>query len=106
MVAPGMDGTATGQLYVDDGVSVNQPSTTEVTMSYNNGQFDVKGTFGFTTGVEVSRVRFLGATKAPALVTVNSKAVESGQISYDGTNQVLDVTVGLDFTQGFNVQIS
>lgn len=105
VVAPGMDGTAMGQLYVDDGVSVNQPKTTEVTMSYKQGVLTVKGKFGFVTGVKASRVRFLGVTKAPAQVKVNSKTVGHGQMSYDSKNQVLDVDVGLDFTQDFNVHV-
>ena len=106
VVAPGMDGTAVGQLYVDDGVSVNQPRTTEVTMSYNKGQLTVKGKYGFTTGVKVSRVRFLGVTKAPAQVKSNAKAVGQSQVSYDSMNQVLDVVVGLDFTRDISIQIS
>jgi alpha-glucosidase len=106
VVAPGMDGTAMGQLYVDDGVSVDQPKTTEVTMRYKEGQLTVKGKFGFRTGVKVSRVRFLGITQAPALVKLNSKAVGNSQLSYDGKTQVLDVVVGLDFVQDLSIQIS
>jgi alpha-glucosidase len=106
VVAPGLNGTAQGQLYVDDGVSINQPMTTEVTMSYAKGLFTAKGKFAFKTGVMANRVRFLGVTKAPTQVKVNSKVVGNGQVSYDGVNQVLNVTVALDFTQGFSVQIS
>jgi alpha-glucosidase len=106
VVAPGMDGTATGQLYVDDGVSLNQPAQTEVTMNYKNGLLIVSGQFGYATGVKVSRVRFLGVTNAPVLVMVNYKAIVllgGSQVSYDGANKVLDVTIGLDFTEDFTV---
>lgn len=106
VVAPGMDGTAQGQLYVDDGVSIIQPKTTEVKMTYKNGIFTVNGKFGFQTGVKASVVRFLGVKKAPTVVMVNFKVVGQGQVSYDAQNQVLDVNVGLNFTQGFTVHIS
>jgi alpha-glucosidase len=106
VVAPGTDGTAEGQLYVDDGVSINQPQETQVRMSYKKGLLTVKGEFGFKTGVKASRVRFLGVTGVPTMVEVNSKAVSHGQVSYDGRHQVLDVEVGLDFSMGFEVQIS
>jgi len=57
-VAPGMDGTATGQLYLDDGVSVVQPAQTQVAMSFKHGTLAVTGNFGFKTGVNVARVQF------------------------------------------------
>lgn len=105
VVAPGIDGTATGQLYVDDGVSLNQPTTTDVMMNYKNGLLTVSGQFGYATGVQVSRIRFLGVTKAPVSIMANYKVIElgGGQVSYDGTNKVLDVSVGLDFTEDFTV---
>ena len=106
VVAPGTDGTAKGRLYVDDGVSIEQPRTTEVTMRYERGALSVKGKFGFETGVKASRVRFLGVTMVPTLVVVDFKPVGRGQVSYDGKTQVLDVYVGLDFSKSFTVQFS
>ncbi|KAJ7494439.1 alpha-glucosidase [Mycena galericulata] len=105
VVAPGTDGTASGQLYVDDGVSVTQAAETQVSMSFKLGTFTVKGSFGFKTGVNTSRVRFLGVAKAPAIVLLNGKAVAHQGVSYNAATKVLDVSVGLPLTQGFAVQI-
>ncbi|KAJ7161454.1 alpha-glucosidase [Mycena crocata] len=99
VVAPGTDGTAAGQLYVDDGVSVTQAAETQVAMSFKHGTLTVSGSFGFKTGVNTARVRFLGVTKAPA-ARLSRQAV-----SYDNATKVLDVAVGLALTRGFSVTL-
>lgn len=37
LIAPGLDGTASGSLYLDDGVSIAQPHTSNITFSYTSG---------------------------------------------------------------------
>ncbi|CCM04538.1 uncharacterized protein FIBRA_06719 [Fibroporia radiculosa] len=104
VVAPGLDDTATGALYVDDGVSLVQPATTEVQMAYVNGTLTVSGTFGYPTGVNVSSVVLLNAVQAPQIVKVNGQAV--GSASYDESSSVVTVPLGFPFTQGFTVEFS
>lgn len=105
VVAQGADGTASGKLYIDDGVSITQKSTTEVTMSYGHGTLLVSGTFGFKTGVKTSRVRFLNVAKAPSAVLLNGRPAPSKSVTFDKTTKVLDVAVGLPFTHGFTVTL-
>ncbi|KAJ7042059.1 alpha-glucosidase [Mycena alexandri] len=105
IVAPGTDGTASGQLYIDDGVSVTQAKQTEVAMSYKAGTLSVTGSFGFATGVKTSRVRFLNVAKAPGSVLLNGKAVSHQAVTYNTQTKVLDVAVGLSFTSGFTVTL-
>ncbi|KAJ6606229.1 alpha-glucosidase [Mycena vulgaris] len=105
VVAPGTDGTAAGQLYIDDGVSVTPAAETQVAMSFKHGTLAVTGSFGFKTGVSTSRVRFLGVAKAPNSVLLNGKAVSHQAISYNKATKVLDVAVGLPFTCGFTVAL-
>lgn len=59
LVAPGRDGTASGQLYIDDGVSLEQAATSLVTFSYANGTLIVDGSFDFGPLV-VSNITLLG----------------------------------------------
>ncbi|KAJ7348933.1 alpha-glucosidase [Mycena albidolilacea] len=106
VVAPGTDGTASGSLYIDDGVSVTQKTATEVSMSYKFNTFTVTGSFGFKTGVNTSRVRFLDVAKAPGTVRLNGQPVKKQAVSYDQTTKVLDVAVGLPFTNGFTVTLN
>ncbi|KAJ7118925.1 alpha-glucosidase [Mycena epipterygia] len=105
VVAPGTDGTAAGQLHIDDGVSVTQAAETQVAMSFKQGTLAVTGSFGFKTGVKTSRVRFLGVAKAPTTVLLNGKPVSHQGIAYNKATKVLDVTVGLAFTSGFTVTL-
>ncbi|KAJ7891281.1 alpha-glucosidase [Mycena olivaceomarginata] len=106
VVAPGTDGTASGSLYIDDGVSVTQKAATEVSMSYKFNTLTVTGSFGFKTGVNTSRVRFLNVAKAPGTVRLNGQPVKKQAVSYDQTTKVLDVAVGLPFTNGFTVTLN
>ncbi|KAF7353798.1 Glycoside hydrolase family 31 protein [Mycena venus] len=105
VVAPGTDGTASGSLYIDDGVSVTQKAATEVSMTYRFNTLTVLGSFAFKTGVNTSRVRFLNIAKAPLNVQLNGLPVKKQSISYDNATKVLDVTVGMPFTHGFTVTV-
>ncbi|KAJ7184493.1 alpha-glucosidase, partial [Mycena filopes] len=105
VVAVGTDGTASGQLYIDDGVSVTQAKQTEVAMSFKAGKLSVTGSFGFKTGVSTSRVRFLNVAKAPGSVLLDGKAVSHSAVVYNTATKVLDVSVGLPFTSGFTVTL-
>ncbi|EKM56094.1 glycoside hydrolase family 31 protein [Phanerochaete carnosa HHB-10118-sp] len=106
VVAPDASGEASGSLYADDGVSITPATSTSVSFSYQNGTLAVAGEFGYSMGVNVSRVRFLGVVSAPTTVKANGQTVQSGAISYDKDSQVLDVTLDTPFNEGFTVQHS
>ena len=106
VVAPGLGqgGWAEGELYVDDGVLVDQPWTTEVRMRYEGGKLSVEGQFGYEAGVGVESVKFLGVKEAPRGVKVEGKEVEGGDVVYDKTTGVLSVKVGIPLKRGFKVE--
>ncbi|KJA15188.1 glycoside hydrolase family 31 protein [Hypholoma sublateritium FD-334 SS-4] len=104
VVAPDAGGKAAGRLYVDDGESITPTASTQVAMSFESGTLDVSGKFGYATGVNVSRIRFLAVGTAPKQVYLNSMVLKSTQFSYDTRNKVLDVTVREPFVHGFSVQ--
>ncbi|USW53328.1 Putative glycoside hydrolase family 31, galactose mutarotase-like domain superfamily [Septoria linicola] len=60
IVAPGRDGKASGSLYLDDGDSLVQAATSEITFEYANGELVVGGTFGYTTDAHIASVIVLG----------------------------------------------
>jgi alpha-glucosidase len=105
VVAPGTDGTASGQLYIDDGVSITPKTATEVTMKYALNTLVVAGQFGFSTGVKTAGVRFLNVAKAPSKVLLNGLPVSQKSVSYNAATKVVDVVVGQPFTHGFTVTL-
>ncbi|KAK4551744.1 hypothetical protein LTR86_010937 [Recurvomyces mirabilis] len=63
VVAPGLDGTASGNLYLDDGDSLDQPATTYIDFSYDSsGKFVMTGDFGYSAGVSITSVTVLGGS--------------------------------------------
>ena len=65
-----------------------------------------KRRFGFPTGVNIARVRFLGVSTSPSSVKLNGKDVKQENVSHDGNSQVLSVELDIAFNHGFTVQFS
>lgn len=109
VVATGSGGTASGQLYVDDGVSLEQTNgTTVLTFEYENGTLNVNGTFGFDLGVNIMDVKILGVNEKPKGVSVVEKSGQSvgnGRFEYDADTKVLEVILGVPFNKGFEVRV-
>lgn len=61
LVPVGVDGTAAGTLYLDDGVSLQQQGTTLITFKYKAGVLTARGTFGYRTNVKITKVTVIGA---------------------------------------------
>lgn len=55
-------GSATGELYLDDGESINQVAITHITFTYKNGIFILGGTFDLRVPFAISKVTILGAS--------------------------------------------
>ncbi|KAL3481946.1 glycosyl hydrolases family 31-domain-containing protein [Aspergillus californicus] len=60
IIAPGLDGTAAGSLYLDDGDSLEQSHTAEIEFEYRHGTLFVKGQFGLGAAVELESITLLG----------------------------------------------
>jgi alpha-glucosidase len=86
VVAPGKDGKAKGQLYLDDGDSLVQKSTSHIHFDYSGRTFNMAGKFDYDAGVAIDAVKILGVTKAP-------KKMAHG-VKYDAKSQVLQVNIG------------
>jgi len=102
VVAPGTDGTATGALYVDDGVSIMQKKTTNAKMAYAKGKLSVSGSFD--VDVDVASVLFLGVEHAPK--TVSGPGYTQPPFSYDAERKVLWVKTDTQLKRGFEVTFS
>jgi alpha-glucosidase len=107
VVAPSSS-SAKGQLYIDDGVTLDPPqrSTTLAQLSFADNKLSVTGRFGFAPAPVVSGVTFLGMVKAPTSVSVNGRRVSGDQVKWNSTSQVVVVQPGgLRLNRGFNVEL-
>lgn len=102
LIVLGRNGTASGQLYLDDGASLRQNGTTLVQFTYNNGTLVADGTFGYGTGVVVSNITVLGS----GLSSLDSKLSVKGMdsvVSRDEESGALSFTVSKPLTASFEV---
>ncbi len=56
----GADGTAKGQLYIDDGVHINQAAITYINFEYSKGTLTASGSFGYQTSAKITKITILG----------------------------------------------
>ncbi|KAI9643773.1 hypothetical protein NHQ30_007122 [Ciborinia camelliae] len=98
IVPVGKDGKASGQLYLDDGVSVDVAAGgyTLVDFTWDGKTFEVSGTFGFDAGVSVERVVFLGLGLKSAASSANVSVQANGDVV---------VKVGKSLSGGFSFTV-
>ena len=75
LVAEDKHGKASGELYLDDGVSLEQASFTDMTFEYDNGALTLGGTLSSDYPVHVSKVTVLTSKKNSAGRTSRTKTV-------------------------------
>lgn len=71
VVAPGLDGKAAGELYLDDGESLHQPATLDVAFVYEDGRLSFDGIFTFGTDLLIESVTILGDAERAGSIPVN-----------------------------------
>lgn len=70
LIAPGLDETATGSLYLDDGDSVDPEKTSEITFAYRDGTLHIDGSFDYGQGV-VEGITLLGQEKTATHIVLD-----------------------------------
>ena len=60
IVALNADGTASGELYLDDGVSLEQAGVTDITFRVEDNTLHVEGEFGAEVDVKICKITVLG----------------------------------------------
>lgn len=61
LVAPNATNQASGSLYLDEGDAIEQPETSLIDFSYDNGELKISGSFGYQTDLVIESVTVLGA---------------------------------------------
>lgn len=112
VVPLGADGTAEGELYLDDGVSLEQKdgATTEARFRFADGVLTVDGEFGYDTPVRIAKVTFLGLCpqdqgRGAAAKVKAAEAETEVQTKVDEDKKIVTVAVDLPLTGGFTVEL-
>jgi len=98
IVAPGVDGSATGSLYLDDGESLSPNATKLVSLTSSttsNGTMSISvAVSGSYTGLDLplANVTFLGVQKAPSGsgVSINGQSVGNG--TYNSASKTFSIS--------------
>ncbi|TFK45940.1 alpha-glucosidase [Heliocybe sulcata] len=107
LIAPGADGTASGSLYLDDGVSITPSTYTWINFSYNNSILTADGHIGYPSGSRLTRLRLLGASSSSGVPSIQSaNGTSIANVTYDGPSKVLDVTLDMPLDQNFTIHLT
>jgi alpha-glucosidase len=60
IIPVGSDGTAKGQLYIDDGVSIKQKAITDIRFEYKDKVVTATGKFNFKCAIKIAKVTLIG----------------------------------------------
>lgn len=106
LIAVGRNGTASGSLYLDDGVSLEQNGTTFVQFSYGGGKLVVGGTFGYPEGsdIVISNITILGYEPTTSSGGLRVKGTGESVIR-DAESGAVTFSVSEPLTQGFEVEL-
>ncbi|KAI1851076.1 hypothetical protein JX266_003741 [Neoarthrinium moseri] len=77
IVPVGADGTAQGELYLDDGVSLVQDCVSSITFKFDGAVLTADGEFGYETTVKVTKVTVLGLSGSTVTITVDKLLTEA-----------------------------
>lgn len=90
IVALNQRGQASGQIYLDDGESINPSATRLVTLQANNGKLSASSKGNYVDTNKLANITILGVPSQPQSFSLNGQKVSSG-ISYNSTSKVVSI---------------
>lgn len=75
LIAPDMNGSAAGELYLDDGESLHPTTTSMIEFEYRAGKLHIRGEFGYHADVAIESVTLLGQKGATPRRDAQTKQV-------------------------------
>ncbi|KAG2172345.1 hypothetical protein INT43_004887 [Umbelopsis isabellina] len=104
IVAVGTDGKASGELYLDDGLSVHQHGTTYVKFDFDGTTLSMKGSYNYhgARALKITSVTFLGLKSQPKSF---SDEGDSSTMSTKSSNGDVVVTVSKPLSGDFTIKM-
>jgi len=99
VIAADERGEASGELYIDDGVSIQQKAVIDITMEYKSGRLSIKGKFGFTGGME-------GAGVMVESVKVLGKKRGNWERDGEGAEEVVEKKVYVELVGDVEIEVN
>lgn len=96
VIAPGLDGSSKGSLYLDDGESLIQDAVSEIDFKYAKGRFSMTGSFRYDAGVNIETITILG---------VEGNSYGGDDSEYDSKNKKLVLNVDVPLTGKYEKRI-
>lgn len=103
VVATGLDGTAQGNLYLDEGTLLDQPAVSDIVFSYTNKTLTMDGTFDYHAGVSIEKITILGSDK---IDSVTEQGGGNLNFTYDASKLVATITASIPLTGSANISIT
>lgn len=103
LIAPSMDGAANGSLYLDDGLSIEQSSTTFVNFTYSSGAFSMSGDYSYPANVSIEKITVLNVASAPQ--SVNITAAPQSNFTYSAAHKAVIINTNIPLTQDASFQL-
>jgi alpha-glucosidase len=103
VIAPGMDGNANGSLYLDDGLSIEQSSTTFVNFTYAGGDFSMQGDYSYPANVSIERITVLNVASKPQ--AVNITGAPGSNFTYNAASKSVIINTNIPLTQDVSLQL-
>jgi alpha-glucosidase len=91
LTALSSNGTAAGDLYIDDGESVEPDATLNVVFKAQASSLSARAKGDWKESNPLANVTVLGVSEKPGSVTLNGKAVPASSVRYNATAHVLSV---------------
>ncbi|KAG0641407.1 glycosyl hydrolases family 31-domain-containing protein [Tuber brumale] len=98
VIAADERGEASGGLYIDDGVSIQQKAIIDVTMEYKSGRLSIKGKFGFKGETDGANVRVES-------VKVLGKKRENWERDGEGAEEVFEKKVCVELVGDVELEV-
>ena len=83
-------GSATGQIYIDDGESLVPSATLLVDLTATNGSLYASGRGLYEDSNTLANITVMGVASEPSSVSLNGETVSDG-VAYNGTSKVLSL---------------
>ncbi|KIM30453.1 glycoside hydrolase family 31 protein [Serendipita vermifera MAFF 305830] len=108
VVAPGLLGLATGSLYLDDGVSLEQEATLEVLYAFDGTKLFVTPTGSFNAGVQYSKIAILGVDESPGFLKLtwsDGRILQTKNFKWSADTEVLDLEMSIPLNEKFTLEL-